>query len=1120
VITFTTADGTAASGSDYTGQTTVSYTIPAGSTSINIPVDVLGDLISEPSEAFTATIAISNANGQNASITTATATSSIIDDEIFANDDAGVIINSYTGGVAVADVLLNDQIYGSFPTLSDVILSQVSSVNQSGIPTTNVILNADGSVTVLPTTPAGTYTLTYQICEIINPSNCDQAIVTIVVVAPIIYAADDAGIVNGMDGGSAVSNVLDNDILNGSQVIPAEVIISVVTPASDPGVVLDPVSGEVTVAPGTPAGTYIITYQVCDTLNPGNCDQAIVTVTVIAAPIVATDDAGSISGINGGIAVTNILTNDLLNGNPINPSDITIGFISSTEPGVSLVGNSVVVAPGTPAGVYYLIYEICEVLNPANCEQATVTITVTNDPPSVTGTTVSTQEDTPITVCLPISDPDAGSVFTASVCGNPANGTLGVPTVSGNQVCVTFTPALDYNGADQFCISICDNGKPALCDTAIVTINIIPVDDPPVVTGIITNTPEDTPITVCLPISDPDAGSVFTAGICGAPANGTLGTPVVAGNQVCVTYTPNHDYNGTEQFCIRVCDNGAPVLCDTALITISVIPVNDEPVVFNEYDTVCNNSVFTGNIMANGDFDPDGTTLSVATTPLTGPSNGSFTIQSNGDYTYTPSAAFGGTDMVVVSLCDEGIPMPSICRNDTITLTVIPSVVMTAGADTLVCEAAGNYTLGSAQARHFSSILWTTNGTGTFNDPTLINPTYTAGASDISTGNVVLTMHINGLTPCSDLADSITLTFAPAPESYAGKDVTICNSAAFDFNDASAENYSSLLWEYSPANAGTLSNSAALKPVFTPAAGFTGNVTLTLKAFGSPVCSTVAASDEMILTIVSGITLNAGIDQVVTAGAVTTLQGTATGGSGVYAWSWAPTDLLESNIIPQPDTKPINSQTLFSVTVLDIISGCSSRDEMVVSINVEANADYDSTDVNNATSIHVLNNDSDPGTETRNVSICGDPLHGTVVINPDNTITYKPDEEFIGDDKFCYMLCSNGNPALCDTAAVMIHVIAKIDDLVIYNLVTPNGDNSNDSWFIRGIEDYPDNTIVIFNRWGDKVRDFSRYDNTNVFWDGTNNKGELLPSSTYYYILTIKDVGSRTGWIYIRGNEE
>jgi len=102
----------------------------------------------------------------------------------------------------------------------------------------------------------------------------------------------------------------------------------------------------------------------------------------------------------------------------------------------------------------------------------------------------------------------------------------------------------------------------------------------------------------------------------------------------------------------------------------------------------------------------------------------------------------------------------------------------------------------------------------------------------------------------------------------------------------------------------------------------------------------------------------------------------------------------------------------------------------------------------------------------------------------------------------------------------MIHVIAKIDDLVIYNLVTPNGDNSNDSWFIRGIEDYPDNTIVIFNRWGDKVRDFSRYDNTNVFWDGTNNKGELLPSSTYYYILTIKDVGSRTGWIYIRGNEE
>ncbi|MFA5974317.1 MAG: Calx-beta domain-containing protein, partial [Lentimicrobiaceae bacterium] len=91
VITFTTANVTATSGSDYTGQTTVSYTIPAGSTTFNIPVDILGDLISEPTETFTGTIAISNANGQNVSITTPTATSTIND-----NDAVSIAINDVT----------------------------------------------------------------------------------------------------------------------------------------------------------------------------------------------------------------------------------------------------------------------------------------------------------------------------------------------------------------------------------------------------------------------------------------------------------------------------------------------------------------------------------------------------------------------------------------------------------------------------------------------------------------------------------------------------------------------------------------------------------------------------------------------------------------------------------------------------------------------------------------------------------------------------------------------------------------------------------------------------------------------------------------------------------------
>ncbi len=56
-------------------------------------------------------------------------------------------------------------------------------------PSGGITMNDDGTVTVQPNTPAGTYTATYTICEKLNPTNCDTATVTIVVEAPEIDAA-------------------------------------------------------------------------------------------------------------------------------------------------------------------------------------------------------------------------------------------------------------------------------------------------------------------------------------------------------------------------------------------------------------------------------------------------------------------------------------------------------------------------------------------------------------------------------------------------------------------------------------------------------------------------------------------------------------------------------------------------------------------------------------------------------------------------------------------------------------------------------------------------------------------------------------------------------------------
>lgn len=85
-------------------------------------------------------------------------------------------------------------------------------------------------------------------------------------------------------------------------------------------------------------------------------------------------------------------------------------------------------------------------------------------------------------------------------------------------------------------------------------------------------------------------------------------------------------------------------------------------------------------------------------------------------------------------------------------------------------------------------------------------------------------------------------------------------------------------------------------------------------------------------------------------------------------------------------------------------------------------------------------------------------------------------------------------------------------DVVIYNLVTPDGDGKNDYFIIDNIRKYPNNRVEIYNRWGVRVFETTNYDfngdgSANVFngySDGkiTVDKKKKLPSGTYYYIVT------------------
>jgi gliding motility-associated-like protein len=102
---------------------------------------------------------------------------------------------------------------------------------------------------------------------------------------------------------------------------------------------------------------------------------------------------------------------------------------------------------------------------------------------------------------------------------------------------------------------------------------------------------------------------------------------------------------------------------------------------------------------------------------------------------------------------------------------------------------------------------------------------------------------------------------------------------------------------------------------------------------------------------------------------------------------------------------------------------------------------------------------------------------------------------------------------------------ASEDDLEVFNSITNNGDNLNDAFIIRGIENYPDNTLYIYNRWGVEVYSVEGYAQDNKYFRGiseghrTISQSAELPKGTYYYVLRyVNKQGiekQRTGYLYI-----
>ena len=284
-----------------------------------------------------------------------------------------------TAGTAIATPVTDNDTRNGSPVVIGTNPGEVT-VTSVNVPSELTFDPSTGLVSINSDAPNGTYTFDYTICENgSNPANCETTTVSVEVANDLIATPDTYG---PSTAGTAIATpVTDNDTRNGSPVVigtnPGEVTV---TSVNVPGeLTFDPLTGLVSINNDAPTGTYTFDYTICENgSNPANCETETVTIVVKNELSIIEDD--SFAPINGYVGGTtpSIFDNDTLNGEPVDPSKITL--TPGTSPQAGIVMNpdgTVTVSPQTPAGTYEYPYTICENgASPANCKSGTVTLVI------------------------------------------------------------------------------------------------------------------------------------------------------------------------------------------------------------------------------------------------------------------------------------------------------------------------------------------------------------------------------------------------------------------------------------------------------------------------------------------------------------------------------------------------------------------------------------------------------------------------------------------------------------------------------------------------------------------------------------------------------------------------
>ncbi|HHG3113522.1 tandem-95 repeat protein [Vibrio parahaemolyticus] len=775
------------------------------------------------------------------------------------------------------------------------------------------------------------------------------------------------------------------------------------------------VSGVATITPTADwNGKETITFTVKDSSG----ESVSQTVDFTVAPVVDIE-ADSADVVEDTPTIMNVLGNDTFES-----TDKVVSLDADNGPknGTVIVNNDGTVTY-TPDDNYVGKDTFTYVVTSGGVSESTtveVNVTPVNDAPVAKDDIATTQEDTAVTIDVLSNDTDVDgdklSLQSASV--PEAQGKVEI--VDGKLV---FTPAENFNGDAEITYTLTDG---ALTDQATVKVTVNAVNDTPVVESNIADQAlaEDfTPYTIDLNTAFSDVDNVDGELTFSVSGNSNIQVAIVNG---IATITPTADWNGSEALTFTATDPSGESVSQT--VNFTVAPVAD---IVADKATVVEDTPTIIKVLGNDTFEGDDQVVSLDTN--NGPANGTVSVNPDGSVTYTPNDNYHGTDSFTYIITSGGVSESTTVSVDVTPVNDAPVAkddIATTQEDTAVTidvlpndsDVDGDkLSIESASVPKEQGTVEVVNGKLVFTPAENFNGdaeiTYTVTDGQL-TDEAKVTVTVNPVNDAPtikvDAVESIT-------EDAVSIDTVVAALTVRD-TDTPEDQLAVSLENNSNGYFVLVGNEVKLTQAGVDAVN---NDELNLKdltisaSVSDGVNPTASDSDSLIVNRVNDAPTveNAIADQELSEDFETytidlndafkdsdsALNFSVSGNSNVLV-------SIENGIATISPTADWNGSETLTFTATDP-SGESISQTVDFTVAPVVDIEADSTNVveDTPTIINVLGNDTFEGKD-KVVSLDAEngPKNGTVIVNNDGTVTYTPDDNYVGKDTFTYVVTSGG----------------------------------------------------------------------------------------------------------------